>query len=268
MVEIDETHPWYIARLKLIEKIATNGLLKKSKILDFGCGSGAVLEMLFRHGFQNLTGIDKSKTCIAYAKKRFQNNLNPKTTMMIAKLQNHKRSDICLLQTSKIPTDKEKFDLILALDVLEHMRFDLRFLRSLENKLTERGRIIITVPAHNFLWRKHDMQNKHFRRYSKSHLLDLVSKTRLQVKNIRYWNSLLFPLFLCSALLEKSNFKLLNKIATENSGFKLPSKSVSRLISSILGIESRIKLLGYLIGVTIVLELEVDLQDISRNKVA
>jgi 2-polyprenyl-3-methyl-5-hydroxy-6-metoxy-1,4-benzoquinol methylase len=63
MIEVDEQHPWHQSRLLLIKNLLKD-IDRTSQVLDFGCGSGAVLKMLNDQGFTNLSGIDSSKKCI------------------------------------------------------------------------------------------------------------------------------------------------------------------------------------------------------------
>ena len=85
---------------------------------------------------------------------------------------------------------KDKYDVILALDVLEHLEDDRVILRYLRNNLKEDGIAIITVPAHPWLLSEHDRVCGHYRRYTKKQLKELFKTFDCK---IYYYNSLLFP---------------------------------------------------------------------------
>jgi trans-aconitate methyltransferase len=60
-----------------------------------------------------------------------------------------------------------RFDVMLMLDVLEHVEDDRSFLRNLvEDSLVEGGRVVFSVPAWQAMFSEHDRALKHFRRYS------------------------------------------------------------------------------------------------------
>ena len=85
-------------------------------------------------------------------------------------------------------------DLILLTDVLEHIPDDSRFLSEYVEKAKKESTFVITVPAFMSLWSNHDVYLKHFRRYQKDELIQLMNESDLEVVQIKYLYSLLFPL--------------------------------------------------------------------------
>ena len=61
-------------------------------------------------------------------------------------------------------------------------------------KLTNRGKIVLTVPAYQWLWSHHDVVNHHYRRYSQKTLQKVVSDAGLTVTYISYFNTWLMPI--------------------------------------------------------------------------
>ena len=61
-------------------------------------------------------------------------------------------------------------------------------------RLAPGGRILITVPAHQWMWSAHDVVNHHHRRYSKTTLAEAIAAAGLRPRKLGYFNSLLFPL--------------------------------------------------------------------------
>jgi SAM-dependent methyltransferase len=98
------------------------------------------------------------------------------------------------LEGSRFPV--ENFELITALDVIEHIDDDVTVVRQMGDRLSPRGAIIITVPAHPWLWSSHDEINHHVRRYTRQTLRQAIEAAGLRVEYLSYFNTLLFPLAL------------------------------------------------------------------------
>jgi len=171
------------ARRELIfTLLRRSGVHPDSKILDAGCGGGLLIRFLQRKGFKNVSGIDTSKMMVNLCRERG--------------LMNVSRQDCIATAFSD-----ERFDLIIAADVLEHLENDVDVLREWERILKKNGRLIITVPAFKFLWSSHDEVCHHYRRYSKSALIHLLKKADFSVDRISFWNfTLFFPVYLMRVL--------------------------------------------------------------------
>lgn len=225
MIAAESAHPWYRARLFFVENALSSFETKDVKILDFGCGSGAALDVCKHLGFVQTLGLDVSDDCVESTKGRG-------------------------IRAQKIglefPEVKEDFDFIICLDVLEHLKDDVDYLSKLKNLLRDTGKILVSVPAHQFLWSSHDDLNHHFRRYSRRSFMRLVDETQLKIVDIRYWNSLLFPLFMFSRILSRVNRKSIS------SEFNLPPKFLSAILFFILRQEVKHKFFGRLVGLSIV----------------
>lgn len=98
----------------------------------------------------------------------------------------------------------EKFDTVLYIDVLEHIKDDKEELVRAERHLVMGGHIIIVVPAHNFLYTDFDKRIGHFRRYDKKLLYSVVPDT-VEVKSIRYLDSIGMIASLANKLVLKSD---------------------------------------------------------------
>lgn len=225
MIGVEKQHPWYRARFTFVKALLENSSSYNMRILDFGCGSGEVLSECIRRGFVNVKGMDTSIDCIESARTRGIN---------------------CELLTNAIPSIDKQYDLILCLDVLEHLGDDLLYLEMFQNALSQNGRILITVPAHQFLWSPHDVFNHHFRRYSRRSLIKLIEKSGLHIESIRYWNSSLFPIFFV--------IRPLSRFLRRNgsSEFALPPRIFRSLLFSLLTFEAKSKIMGSMLGVSLI----------------
>ena len=103
---------------------------------------------------------------------------------------------------STLKIRKNFYDLILIADVIEHVRRPKNLLRNLKKFLKKDGRILITVPAYQFLFSKKDKVLGHYRRYDKKRLKKELKG--FKIENISYFNT-----FLCIPIVIMT---LLNKI--------------------------------------------------------
>jgi SAM-dependent methyltransferase len=122
------------------------------------------------------------------------------------------------------------YDLIAMLDVLEHIDEDRAALAALAERLRPGGRILLTVPAHPWMWSAHDEVNHHKRRYTRRTLKSAVEGAGLRVEMLSWFNSLLFPLAAAARLAGRVTGK-------DDSDDKLPPAPVNRLFEAVFGLE-------------------------------
>jgi len=94
---------------------------------------------------------------------------------------------------SNLPAFDTKFDLIAALDVLEHVDADAASINSLVQLLRPGGYFLTTVPAHPWMWSSHDIAHHHKRRYRMRDYLSLFHGAQMNVLKSSYFNTFLFP---------------------------------------------------------------------------
>ncbi len=82
---------------------------------------------------------------------------------------------------------KNRYDLILMLDVLEHIADDQESLAAAWKALRPGGHLLLTVPALSWLWSRHDEANAHHRRYGRGELRNELSKVGFVVEEVRYF---------------------------------------------------------------------------------
>jgi SAM-dependent methyltransferase len=154
---------WYLnARDKFVLKIAKKfaHLDSAKKVLDGGCGQGGVLSLLQQRGIFTV-GNDMAIESVQWGKKkgRITNGIQASLT--------------------HLPFRDEIFDISICTEVLEHVDDDLASLKEL-GRVTKH-RIVITVPAHMYLWTESDDMVLHKRRYSKLELLALIKNADMRV---------------------------------------------------------------------------------------
>ncbi|MFA6006390.1 MAG: class I SAM-dependent methyltransferase [Candidatus Paceibacterota bacterium] len=167
-------HWWYRVRreivVQLIRKHSVNS--DRRTILDIGCGTGALLQAL--EPFGSVIGVDPSEQAINFCKKRGIKNL-------------------FLESCAHLSFSDNTFDVVLALDVLEHIDDVHQALQELLRVTKQGGTVIIFVPAFEFLWSVTDVLSEHKRRYTKNKLLKDLRDAGFDIVRTSYFNFFLFP---------------------------------------------------------------------------
>ncbi len=146
-----------------------------------------------------------------------------------------------------IPYPDNKFDVILALDVLEHIEEDQRSIEAIKNLLVKDGIVLITVPAFMFLWSSHDILNHHKRRYTLKELENKLKSAGFKIERISYFNSILF----LPILLYRVFGRLMNKVRSFDA--KMPSPALNHILAGIFQLETFIlRFLNLPFGVSII----------------
>lgn len=175
--EVEESHWFFVARRNILGRLL-DGLMSgtvQPRILDVGCGTGATTGFLEQFG--EVTGIDPSATAIEYCRQQG-------------------RERLCLADGQNLPFADESFDLVVALDLLEHLEQESEGLSEAWRVLKDGGHALLVVPAFGFLWSDFDRFSGHYRRYSKEELRRKIEEPGFEVTRLSYFNTLLFPLVL------------------------------------------------------------------------
>jgi SAM-dependent methyltransferase len=212
MAAIDEVHWWYRARRKIIASLISREihLRPDASIVEIGCGTGSNLSFL--SAFGSLTGIEPDEGARTFAKARSN------VPVIEGRLPNG------------LPIDPQSADMIVMLDVLEHIDDDLGALQAIAQKLKPGARLLVTVPALPSLWSAHDLEHHHKRRYTANALRDVVSQSGLAVEKISYFNTLLLPLIAAVRAI-----KSLTGSKTSDTG--VPSSWLNKTLETIFGLE-------------------------------
>ncbi|RYX97691.1 MAG: class I SAM-dependent methyltransferase [Comamonadaceae bacterium] len=217
MARVQSTHWWFVARREILRsQISALNLPPKADILEVGSGTGANLGLLLEFG--QVTGLEMNAEAIELAKSH-----SAEVRMRVNLLQGTCPKDL--------PSVHQTFDLICLFDVLEHIPDDEQTLAALRLLLKPGGKIMLTVPAHQWMFGPHDVTLHHQRRYSRSTLQSVCESSQLVVEKISFFNMLLFPLALagrCFDILARRN---------ESSGSGVPAAPVNRLFKAVFASE-------------------------------
>jgi SAM-dependent methyltransferase len=140
-------------------------------------------------------------------------------------------------------------DLILLMDVLEHVERSVEFLAQLaRERLAAGGRIVITVPAFQQLFTDHDRALKHFRRYDRAQLVREVQEAGLAVLDSGYLFASLLPPRALSALRERLSPR---RDAAHGVGSWQGSALLTQVLHQVLALDTRLCLAARERGVTV-----------------
>jgi len=183
--QAEDRHWWYRGRRTVLDGvIAGLSLPDGARILDAGCGSGRNMLELARLG--TVTGIEMSETSVALARERSV-------------------GEVIAGSVLDMPFADDSFELIVSLDVIEHLEDDLGALREFRRAIAPGGTLLVTVPAYQWLWSGHDEINHHHRRYTRRTLQRVAERAGWQQARTTYFNSLLLPAAIVLRVLDRVN---------------------------------------------------------------
>jgi hypothetical protein len=181
-------HPWEMARLEVVNYIVSDTLKneKTFTVLDIGCGDiFFITELSKKYPLINFYAIDIAFTdeLIEAYKKQAGNKIHLFKSLEEASLHMDKPAD-----------------LVLLLDVIEHIENDVSFLNNLchHKRIGAETQIIITVPAFQGLFCSHDHFLGHYRRYNNQNL----EKTILEAGFSKIKKGYFFTLLILPRLLQ------------------------------------------------------------------
>lgn len=156
MEKIENNHAWFVAKRNFVKTVLEkyNLLGKNLRVLDIGCGTGAIMEFFKKAGFKAF-GVDMSEVALDYCRQ--------------------KGLEVALGTAEQTNQADESFDLAVSFDVLEHVAEDQKAVDEIWRILKPGGWFIASVPAHQFLWSYHDVALHHYRRYNKQLLSRLFA---------------------------------------------------------------------------------------------
>lgn len=212
MAELDERHWWYSARREVLADLIRREVKPppKARILEIGCGTGHNLDMLGEFGKVDALELDDEARAIA--ERRLGREVMSDPLPELAGVRSR------------------QYHLIAALDVIEHVDDDHAAIAAIAAKLKRGGKLLMTVPAHQWMWSAHDVVNHHKRRYSKQALRRLIDSSPLRLDKIGYFNSLLFPF----AVAERFASKVRGK---DSADVKLPSAPLNSALRAVFAAE-------------------------------
>lgn len=173
---LKEDNYWWsvIRRRELVyafKRFSKSQLQTPFKILDIGCGGGALLKDFSLYG--QVFGVDISAQACAFSRKKIER--------------------LALADARSLPFKDSSFNVVLAADVIEHIDEESLVLKEILRVCSCPGLCILTVPAYNCLWGKRDLLLGHKRRYVIEELRRMLEKSGFEIVSSGYTRALLFP---------------------------------------------------------------------------
>jgi len=212
----ERRHWWFVGRRRILSSLLEVILegRRDLDILDIGCGTGGMIPVLSPFG--RVIGIDPSEDALRYARDQYGS-----------------RAEFLRVDFPRETPPGNGRDLVTLFDVLEHLDEDGEALRKAAGLLREGGRVVLTVPAHRFLWSPHDEINRHRRRYGYRELRDRILGAGLEIRRITYFNTLLFPVVWGARLVRR---RLALK-GDRRSDFRIRRDWINNSLSALFGAE-------------------------------
>ena len=158
----------------------------KKNTLEVGPGTGNNVKY-YRNKASAITLLEINKVLALALKKKFFNNKKVK------------------ILNSNIYSIKKKFDTIMYMDVLEHIKKDKKEVKQAMKLLNPGGNLIIFVPAFQILYSNFDRDIGHIRRYRKLFFYNLAKKYKLKLVELKYFDSIGFIFAIINRLIETNN---------------------------------------------------------------
>jgi SAM-dependent methyltransferase len=179
--EFERRHFWWRVRRGIVVKLVENHAAgRRLRVLDVGCGSGVTLHQLaLTH---QVLGIEPDQHAVAASQVAGQILVGKVETMEFA---------------------QSSFDVVLMLDVLEHLDEPREVLRKIRTWAAPSALLIATVPAYGWMWTTHDDRNHHRKRYTRRELQAEVSGSGWELGYCRYLFSPLVVPKLFQVLMER-----------------------------------------------------------------
>jgi SAM-dependent methyltransferase len=175
MYRFEDRYWWFVARRHLITSLLDARYPRdgRLRILDIGCGTGKMLDELAPFGA--VVGADFSPEALQFCVTRGVG------------------ADLARADVRRLPFAGESFDVVTAMDIIEHIDDDKAAACEVFRVLRPGGRLLVTVPAFPSLWSEHDEALHHHRRYTAPRLRDLFQRVGLGVERLSYTVTSLFP---------------------------------------------------------------------------
>jgi SAM-dependent methyltransferase len=217
LAEYEQSYWWHQGRLEIIKTYMRWASRNRpdSAILNVGCDTGGTIGMLEKFG--TVDNVDTSDDAITFARRLGHGNIT-------------KVDDVSL------PFKDKVYDIVGAFDVLEHIADQKSALSEWKRVLKDDGAIVMTVPAYQWLWSRHDIAMHHWRRYTMRSLTTVAAEVGLMPERKSYAISFSLPLVAGFRLVSK----ILDRRADSESSFAPLPRAVNKFFTALLRAEAKL----------------------------
>jgi SAM-dependent methyltransferase len=219
---VEDRHWWFTARRSIILHLVSQLAPAGASVLDIGCGTGFTLEALAQR--YDAWGLEPDAAVRARTREAVRHRVLAGDTGNLSALAGR------------------TFDVVLLLDVLEHVENDRAELSAAMAALAPGGKLVITVPADPSLWSDHDIRNGHYRRHTEASLRALLAGAGLAPTLLTHMNSRLYPL----ARMHR------RRASSSSAGLRMPPAPINALFRRLFAGERHHLARGYTHGLSLV----------------
>ena len=213
LARLEPTSFWFRSRNRLVAQLLRRYFPGARRLLEIGCGTGFVLAGLRKAMPQlELAGSELYEAGLEFAAQRLPG------------------VELYQMDCRRIPFDSE-FDVVCALDVLEHVAEDEVALAEMFRSVRPGGGVIVSVPQHPRLWSAGDDFAHHKRRYRRGELASKLRAAGFEVRRLTSFVSLLLPLMAASRARQRDA-----KTYDPTTEYRAP-RAVDRTLEAILEVE-------------------------------
>lgn len=216
MRQVEDSHWWYAVLRESVAAEVSRHLdgMTDARILDAGCGTGGMLEVLRRENRSwQIGGLDFSSRALAHVRERGF-------------------SDVMQARVDAMPYPDASFDAVVSLDVLYFAGVNERkAMEEFHRVLKEGGVLVLNLPAFDILRGEHDLAVSGVRRYTPFRVRELLSECSFDIMRVHCWNAWLFVPILCWRLL--SRLRRSGNAAQAKSDLAMPPEPLNKVLTAL-----------------------------------
>lgn len=214
----ENKHFWFLARKEYIYQNMNKIIDHRSRMIEIGAGTGNVSRYLKSKGYSNISVGEMHCNGLKYAKS-------------------YGIEECYQFDLLRSPFADE-FNAVCMFDVLEHIEEDKKALQNANKMLKDNGHIILTVPAHMWLWNRADKTAGHKHRYNRSELVAKLEAAGFEIVKAKYFFISIVPLLLLRRFVNKDNNMLVKK--EERSKDIVINNSINKILLTVSRIENKV----------------------------
>ncbi|NUS72522.1 MAG: class I SAM-dependent methyltransferase [Corynebacteriales bacterium] len=173
LAALEDTHWWYRERRTLLARALRRLAATPGRALDIGAAGGGNTRVLREHGWDPVA--------LEYSVEG-------------AQVAHERGLNVIRADARYLPIQSEAMKLVIAFDILEHIKEDNLAAGEIFRALEPGGTALIAVPADPKLWSAHDEAVDHVRRYTRESLHAVMSEAGFIIDELWSWNVLMRPL--------------------------------------------------------------------------
>ena len=174
LVTLEDSYWWHVAKRQLVLRLLEKYCPAPGRLVEGGIGSGRNLVEFNELGY-DVTGFDLMPESVQHVRDRG--------------IEDVRVHDL----GQPWPVEHSSLRAVVLLDVLEHVEDPAQVLQHAHASLEADGAVIITVPAHPWLYSRWDEQLGHYRRYTVKQFRQHAAEAGFRVSWLNYWNSFTMP---------------------------------------------------------------------------